>query len=584
MTAARPLRILALLLLAASVVVTRAQAQSPVDPGKLPARTTFYLLWRGTPSGDVRTKNALYSLWDDPDVAPARSALLASMLTDNPKSKDKPKLSSEEASQYLSLLDNPFLVGYIRRPESAAAAKASTTPATKPAWNGLFLIYDRTGKEELLSKAVLRMRGSETEIPKLSTLTVSGVSALKIERKNGVNYWAEFGKYAVSAQELPVFEEILNVLNDKPAPASLSQSSAFIEAKPLLSGGLVEFFLNISHLKDLALEAPAGGPTAQFKPFLSALKLEALHSIAGHIVLEGAKTRVQAAILGDTVPGSLFDVFASGQPNPASLSFVSPDTIYYSESQVDLLGLYKVIKRAFAQASGNSAQQINLLESAATTRLGMPIDDALGLTTGEIASLQTSPAFDDNEQVYFLGIRNKPDSLKLLRTTLGDRITSERNVGSTTFLKVSLQGGQSTAGVAQWHFYHLAMTSNAVLGAAKEDTLHKYLDRAASASPDSTAASTQRLQALRAGFPEKLNGLTFFDLQKVDWPALKAKWIADAKKAAQTAKSTDTTKSNPDMSLWFNQLDPQVFPRHLHSIVGAAWKDAKGAHFEEWLE
>lgn len=584
MTSARPLRTLALFLLAASIFAVRSQAQSPVDPGKLPARTTFYLLWHGTPSGDVRTKNALYSLWDDPDVAPARSALLASMLTDNPKSKDKPKLNPEEASQYLTLLDNPFLVGYIRRPETPVAAKASPAAASKPAWNGLFLIYDRTGKEELLSKAVLRMRGSESEIPKLSTLTASGVSTLKIERKNGVNYWAEFGKYAVSAQELPVFEEIVNVLNDKPAPASLSQSSAFVEAKPLLSSGLVEFFLNISHLKDLALEAPAGGPTAQFKPFLTALKLESLHSIAGHVVLEGAKTRVQAAILGDTAPGSLFDVIADGQPHPASLAFVSPDTLYYSESQVDLLGLYKVIKRAFAQVSGNSAQQINLLESAATTRLGMPLDEALGLTTGEIASLQTSPAFDDNEQVYFLGIRNKPDSLKLLRTTLGDRITSERNVGSTTFLKVSLQGGQSTAGVAQWHFYHLAMTSNAVLGAAKEDTLRKYLERATSASPDSSAASAQRLQAVRANFPEKLNGLTFFDLQKVDWPALKAKWIADANKAAHTAKSTDTTKSTPDMSTWFNQLDPQVFPRHLHSIAGASWKDAKGAHFEEWLE
>jgi hypothetical protein len=589
MTSRRPTNLLALFLLAVAFFPLRSTAQSPVDPGKLPARTTFYLLWHGSPSGDLRAKNSLYALWDDPDLAPARSAFLASLMNPNEKQKDKPALSREEAAQYLTLLDNPFLVGYFRAPESVTAAltakpAASTSKSTaapeKPAWNGLYLIYDRSGKEDLLSKAVLRLRGSETELPKLTTLTVAGVPALKVERKSEVTYWAEFSKYAVSAQELSVFEDILNLLNGKPAAVTLSQVEAFNEAKPLLNGGLLEVFFNASHLKELALTSAPGGPTAQFKPFLNALKVDSLHSFAARLSLEGSRTRLQGVLLGDTAPGGLFDIFSEGQAHPASMAFLSPDTLYYSESQIDFVGIYKMIKRAITQAAGASAQQINMLETAAATRIGMPLEDALGLTTGEFASLQTNPAFDKNQQVYFLGIRNKPDTLKLARTLLGDRISSERNEGSTTYLKVSLQGGQSSAGVTQWNFYYVAVTPHALLGASKSETLRAYIERSAGGEP----APPQALQTARAQFPEKLNGMTFFDFQKVDWAALKADWIAEANKAKQTAKSTDAAKNNANFANWLSQIPPDTIPKHLHTLAGAGWKDAKGAHFDEWLD
>jgi len=55
----------------------------------------------------------------------------------------------------------------------------------------------------LLAKTILRLRAAGAQIPKLTPLAVAGVSALKIERKSGVNYWAETGKFAVSASELP---------------------------------------------------------------------------------------------------------------------------------------------------------------------------------------------------------------------------------------------------------------------------------------------------------------------------------------------------------------------------------------------
>jgi len=56
-------------------------AQAPLEPAQLPARTTFYLIWpRHAFRGCSQGANALLSLWDDPDSAPMRSALVGSLL------------------------------------------------------------------------------------------------------------------------------------------------------------------------------------------------------------------------------------------------------------------------------------------------------------------------------------------------------------------------------------------------------------------------------------------------------------------------------------------------------------------------
>ena len=568
-----------LLLGAAGVFSGRCTAQSPVDPGQLPARTTFYVLWRGTPTGEIRKNNSLYALWDDPDFSVARSSFMESVLSDAPKQNGNSTINHEELAQYVSLLDNAFLIGYMRRPETPPAAKTAAGKDA-PAWNGMFFVYDRTGKEELLSKAVLRLRGAEKDIPKLTNLTVAGVAALKIERKNGVTFWAENGKYAVSANDQSVFEEILNLLNGKPAKSSLSQSPAYQEAKSLLSGGVLEFFLGIPNVKDLPLDS-AGSSASQLKPFLNALKLDSVHSLAGHVTLEGAKTRFDASILGDTAPGGLFDVWAEGQAKPVSLAFLSTDTVYYSESQISLLGLYGTIKRAISQAGPSTSQPTPLLESAAETRLGMPLPQALGLTTGEIASMQASPTLDESQKVYFLGLSNKPDALKLARTILGDQISSERNEGTTTFLKISLHGGQGSSGVTQWKFYNVAMTPNLLLGSTKGETLHNYLSQSAAGTE---AALPKNILEARGQYPEKLNGFSYLNFQKIDWTALKTKSLAEMNKAAQAAKSTDAAHSQKRFADWLTQVNPEVFPRHLHTMSGASWKDGKGVHFDEWLD
>jgi hypothetical protein len=565
----------------------RASAQAPLEPVQMPPRTVFYLIWRGAPPSDATKANALLSLWGDPDFTPTRTLLLDNLLSSSEKDSSRAApLTREELEQYTTLLENPFTIGYISEPEKHADAAAAAGPSKTSAhtWTGTFFVYDRTGKEALLTKAVLRLRAQEKDVPQISQIFMGNAQVLKVERKSGITYWTETGKYAVSSNERSVLEEVLSRLEAKaPASSSLAQTAAYKEAAPLLGGGLLEFFGRVPGLKNLTSDASASG--FRIQPILEALKIESVHSFCGRVTLAGTKTRVQGAVLGDAVPGTLFDIWAGGQQSPASLPFVSSDTISYNDTQINAQGVYDAAKRAF-RAFFPPGQQGNadVLETLAQTRLGMPLPEALALVTGEFASLQTSPALDPANQVFFLGIRKKPEILKLMRTIFGDQLTSERNEGDATYLKISLRGGQNDAGVAQWNFYNLAVTPDAILGASRSQTLRDLLARRTLTPAEAGFSVSPQLQTARAQFPEKLNGVSFFDFQKVDWHAFRDRWLAEAKAAEAKAPKTGAKTSNPHGLDWLEQINTQVLTRHLHFASSASWKDAKGLHYDGWLE
>jgi hypothetical protein len=564
------------------------QAQAPLEPAQLPARTMFYLIWRGAPAADVRKANSLLALWDDPDFASVRSAMAAGMLSSSGEKSSQNKLTPDELGDFAGLLENSFTLGYLSESAKRRAANSGATADAKPpAWNGMFFVYNRTGKEALLTKAILRMRSEEKEVPRLSQVTIAGVQVLKVERKTGANYWAENGAYAVGTSEASVMEDLLGRLGGKTAGvSSLAQSAAYQEAHPIVGSGVLEFFLRIPDLKQFAEESKPGG--FQAGPLLDAARLDAVHSISGHVTFEGARTHVQAAILGDAAAGTPFDIWSAGQPAPASLALVPAEAISYNYAQLDLPGMYGIIKR-IARAAFPQGQQGNadLLDTMAQTRLGMPVPDALGLFTGEFGSMQTSPALDTTKQVIFVAIRKKPETLKLFRSIFGDQLASERNEGETTFLKVSLGGNQGNAGVAQWNFFHVAVTPDMVIGSSRIDTLRELLANRAKGSASPGLATVPRFQAGRAQFPENLNGLSYFDFQKVDWQAAKDHWLEEARKGsvaksvAGTNAQTSTSTKVPD---WLSNANPQVLSRHLHYSSSVTWKDAKGIHWDQWLE
>jgi hypothetical protein len=585
----KALSIRILLPVAALLVVSDsnpARAQAPLEPAQMSSRTAFYLIWHGVPGPAARKANSLLALWDDADFAPVRSAIASNLIGSSAEKSPKEKLTGEEMQEYAALLENSFTLGYLSEPAKRTISNAAASPDAKPSvWNGMFFVYDRTGKEVLLSKAILRLRGGGKEVPLLSQVTIGGVQVLRVEGKNGVSYWAEHGKYAVSAGERPVIEEILGRLDGKVSgTASLAQSPAYREAQANLGSGLLEFFLRIPDLENFAVDSNAGN--FQVRPLLDAARLDAVHSLSGQITIEGAKTHLQAAILGDVAPGTPFDIWPGGRPSPASLALVPADVVSYASGQLNFMGVYDTVKRVALAAFPQSQQgNTNLLDTLAQTRLGVPLPDALGVLTGEFASMQTSPSMDSAKQVYFFGIRKKPESLTLIRTVFSDRLASERNEGDVTFLKISLGGKQGSAGLAQWNFFNLAVTQDMILGANGIEGLREVLSNRAHASTAGGLASGPQFQATRRRFPENLNGLSYFNFQKVDWQALKDRWIEEAKKSS-IAKTVDSSRNGvpstaPD---WLAQTNPQVFVRHLHYSSSVSWKDSKGIHWDQWVE
>src|SRR5260370_42562571 len=105
----------------------------------------------------------------------------------------------------------------------------------------------------------------------------------------------------------------------------------------------------------------------QVGPLLEAAKLDAVHSVSGHITFEGAKTHVQGAILGNAVPGTPFDIWSAGQASPASLTFVPADAISYNSMQGNFQGIYDTVKRgapaAFPQGQQGNADLMDTIRS-----------------------------------------------------------------------------------------------------------------------------------------------------------------------------------------------------------------------------
>jgi len=563
-----------------------ARAQAPLEPAQMSPRTLFYVIWRGVPGAEARKANSLLALWDDAEFAPVRSAMAAGMLNSSAEKSTREKLTPEQVQELAGLLENSFTVGYVSEPKGRAVANAAAPADAKlPAWNGMFFVYDRRGKELLLAKAVLRLRAAEKEAPVLSQVSIGGVQVLKSEGKSGTSYWAEHGKYAVGAGERAVMEDILGRLDGKVAKAeTLAQSAAYQEAQANLGGGLLEFFLRVPDMKELGSDSKTG--TFQAGPLLQAARIDAVHSIGGRVIFEGARTHVQAAVLGDAAEGTPFDIWSKGQATPASLALVPAEAVFYNSTQFNFSGIYATVKRV-ARAAFPQAQQgnVDMFEVIAQQKLGMPAAEAIGLLTGEVATLQTSPSMDTAKQVYFFGIRKKPETLKLIRTIAGEQMGPERNEGDVTFLKISAGGKQSTAGSAQWNFIHLAVTPDMIIVANRSETLREVLATRAKGPAGGGIGAVPQFQANRAKYPENLNSLSYLDFQKIDWPGMKNRWIEEAKKSPVVKPVSTSNNAGPSTAAdWLSLVNPQVFARHLHISSSVSWKDSKGIHWDQWIE
>jgi hypothetical protein len=309
--------------------------------------------------------------------------------------------------------------------------------------------------------------------------------------------------------------------------------------------------------------------------------VDSLRAFAGSLKLNGPSTRMRFALLGDPGPGGIFDLFAAGDAPFSTLALAPADTLSFNAFQADFSAFYETLRRAVVSAlPPNTQANVDMYEGMIASLIGMKPSEALQLLTGEVALLSAGTDFAPENDLFVLGIRKKPDVLRLLRTAMEERLSDERVVGDVTYMKISLSGAQSQAGVAQSDFY-LAATPNLLLGARKNETLQAAVARAQAADSPSSAglASQPAFLRARSRFPQKLNSIGFADFTRINWPQVRDRLVAEAQKAG-AAKS-----ANPGLSIErLKQLDFTVFGRHLHTLASASWKDSAGVNWDAWIE
>ncbi len=555
------------------LVAAPALAQGPLEPSRLPPDTLFYLLWRGTASVETsRSTNSLLQLWNDPQFTNARAALIASFSANVEKSQDAERVKREVLAQILSLAENPIILG-LGGSSSVAGDAGSSRPAA------FFAIFDGTGKENILRKLQQQSDANAQPPPTITRYAVGPTTVEKVVRPKETYYRAQVGRYFLRANEQALMEDLIHRLRSPEKPAtSLAESAEYRLAQRWLGGpSPLEFF---GHLPDLAKIPPPATESFDVGALLRALHLERLQAIAGNLSFAGAASRMRMAALGDTSPGSVFDLAGESGPVFETLALAPRGTAYYNVVKVPFTGMYQLLRSALGEALPEKHRMmVDIVEAAAAQQIGMSLPDALGLLRGEVASIRPSAEFDTSSQLYAVAIQKQPEVLRLLRTILAKQITSEFSHRDASFLKISYPFG-ARSGSADPTDLYLGVTPQMLLGAPRKELVEEAVARL---EPKDAGAASLTADAgfrqARARFPQNLTSLDYLDFTRMPWEKLSETIREGIRKSGQQSPSEAATTD-----AWLQAISPALIRRYLHSLSTGWWKARDGIYFDAYLD
>jgi hypothetical protein len=549
-------------------------AQSSEIADRLPPATFAYMCWRGTAyiaAGEQ--KNHILQLIEDPDFAPLRQRAM----DDFRKGMEKQGVADKMPTlpEIISLLDNPMAAGAMLTSSLPGASKTDSAAPSPPI--GFFFLYDTTGKTALIDLLRTNPKLKEKEARAVLDYDFEGIKVEGRSSGTTVSYTARAGHYFIMADQKPVIEELIRRFQGAAKPASsLTQVAGFKEMRPYIgSDAAIELFAYNPGVEKLI---PRGQMDKIGAVLVDAVHLEKIHAIGVGISFAQEATRFRGAVLGDTTPPSLFE--AAGESTAALLTAPYVDGgPFFSISKFDLSALYRLIRGGFATAAAQNGADISTVEAMAKNFLGMSVDDALRLFTGEIGS-RTSYSDDGEWQKSFaIGIQKQPEVLRLLRTAVGSYISDEKTEGDITFLEISAASKGPAGGTSNRPLYYVAVTPQMIYASPQKATLRETLVAVKARSADSRAANGTTIQdwnQLRAHLPEKLSGMSGADLSKLSWE----KYILRYRLQVMEA----TKDSNSAAADYFNLLKPEVFFRHLHAAISGWWKDSSGVYFDSYIQ
>jgi len=550
------------------------RAQISSIPDRLSSDTILYVHWRGkTFASGADEKNHVLQLLQDPDFVPLRNAMVKLAQRNSGKDSTAPPV---EFAEILSLLENEAALGVVMNPAPANADAGGGAPTS-----GTLFVYDATGKTALIEKlrAILRANGKEP--PVLTTYDFGGTHVEVRATSTGPSYSARTAKYFLIADQKQLIEDLIGRFSSAEKPASaVTLLPEYKAVQPYMGAdSSLEFFARMPNVNQLIRPDVQNTSGARFA---QNLHLEKLHVTGMSVSFAGEAARLRGAILGDTSSPSLFDIAGASSAKFATLPIVNPGPLS-NVTTLDLPATYRLVRSA-AMESLNPQQTAGIAaaEGMAQGFLGMSVEDALHLFTGEIATRSVDSDDGSWPRLYAVAIQNPQDVLRLLRATLGKKIVEENTEGDATILDVSYPDRDPVSGQQKAHFLYVGVKPQMLFVAPKKAMLHEGMERLDAKSGAAFTAdpySNADLNHLRGMLPEKLSGLSAADLARIPWEKVFV-WISqqineDAKGSKEpTPQSTD----------WLKMMKPAAFTRHLHAAMSGWWKDSSGIYFDSYLE
>ncbi len=564
----------AALLLAFLLLPSSLPAQAPPIPERLPPDTVFYIHWHGKASLTAASaKNHVLQLYEDPDMAPLWQALTIKLNAGKVTQGIAPAVVLAAVS---SLLDNPAVVGFVANPNPQVTA----SPQSLLSLGGFFLVYDESGKADLIKMLTAASQTSAGTPPAVTSYAFGGTSVEARTRSGSTVYTAHAGGYYLVSNQRRTIEDLITRFGGAATPApSLGQMPEYQGVVKFLgSDTSVDFF---GRLPDFTKWIPPGAKYKSLALFLEGLHLEKVHAAGEGISFSGEATRARGAVLGDTSPGGLFDVVG-----PSSAVFLTQPAIGaapdFRISRVDLRAAYSLIRAAIIGAlPPQQASSVGPMESIAQSYLGMSISDALGLFSGEFASASHYSEDGSQQALYAVTIEKPDDILRVLRGAAGKRIVAEDSSGNTTYLDLSFPYRDPATRAERTKFYYVAVTPHMLLTAPRKGMLRaavQQLNSPSGGAPPGTIFADPEYIQMRSLLPGNLSGLAGGEIDQIPWDKLAATLEDQMEQARKQSKS-----SAPDLS-WLKQINFEVISRHLDRSVGGWWKNSTGVYFDSYIQ
>ena len=584
------------LLLACSPV--RLSAQGELS-GRLPANTIAYWGWNGSAAvlSDV-TKNHLLQLAFDPQLAPLWGALIQQVHSANRNTNHTAGTPQDKSGMQLglpdviSLLSNPMVAGAVELRPKVTVSYAGKSPSPKHV--GVFLVYNATGKAELVQK----LKGANATGGAWTKYDFGGtqVEYRSTETKTGTDstYRAQAGNYYFVSDQKAVIEDLIGrFAREGKASGSLTERPEFQQMqKYMQSGAAMEFYLRVPDFSTW-IAAP-GEPSAKL---LASLHIDKIHAAGGSLSFADEATEFRGAVLGDASAGSPFDFAGESRTRFVTEPLAKLGSAY-SASRIDWAAGYQWLQGALTgNLPAQQATSVAMAQAMAQAFLGMPIGDALKLFTGETASATSYAEDGTSQQLYAVTIQKPESVLHILRAVGGKMIMAEDSAGTTTYLDIAYPYRDPVSGTQRRKFYYVAVTPEMLLAAPRKEMLRQAADMLASkgGAPTGVLANSE-VQQLRMKLPEKLTGMSAADLTQIPWDKIAANFAVQmeeagkkpnrttANPAANATNNAAPTPSQQEAIKLLKTIPPNVVSRHLHVSVGGWWKDANGIYIDSYIQ